>query len=103
MNNFVDVTFDVQTMTVSCHFLNTFITGNKICIANISNNESCAKSLQSFRGEDIGNPVTTTPLQFSDGVSEICMIVTAIGGNKTVIKQKLLNIIIHNQPGIYVA
>ena len=58
---------------------------SKQCIANITYGTHCDQLVDIYRGEGTDNSVMTSPLDFINGVSEYCLLVTAVNGNVTVI------------------
>lgn len=84
--------FEPKTRRIYCTFLNQALNRVKLCNASIMYGANCDQQLGIYSGMGTGVAVATTSLVLLDG-NEYCFSITASNGNKTVIVEGVLNVV----------
>ena len=88
MNPVVNVMINISSNSVLCHFLRASTT-DKQCIANVTYGDNCDQFLGTYTGVGTSDIITTSPLEFINGVSEYCLYVIAITNNNIIVVEDL--------------
>lgn len=87
INKYVDVIFDPKTKRVHCQFNQPSVSGlftNKTCSVAVTYGRNCDEETVVYPNSSSSNPVITPPIEFTDGILEYCLLITAISKNMTI-------------------